>query len=137
MTDIGTLHRYRPDPSRIGRSETWRHAHACADITTDTVVVTVTGDVDASNAADLAGYLDLHTGVTARLFVDLRDVTFFSTAGLAVLRRAEHLAAQRGSSFSTLPGPVVHKVLRICGAQDLPQRETLDDGTASAQASLV
>ena len=137
MTDIGTLSRYRPDPSRIGRSETWRRATASADITTESVVVTVTGELDASNTTDLARYLEHHSGVAATLYVDLREVTFFSTAGLAVLHRVDNQHAQRDSRWWLVPGPAVRKVLRICGAQDLPQRDTLEHEVQGTLASLV
>lgn len=139
MTEIGTLRRYRPDPSRIGRSEKWRNATASATVTTESIVVTIAGELDACNAHDLARYVERHSSVTDRLYVDLREVTFFSTAGLATLRRVEHQYAQCGARWWLLAGPSVRKVLRVCGAQDLPQLETLDHLTphGSVLASLV
>lgn len=126
MTEPGTLRSYRPDPSRLGRPETWRRATASAEMHTDSIVVTVTGELDASNAQDLARYVERHSFATTRLFVDLRDVTFCSTAGLAMLRRLDHQYAQSNSRWWLLPSPAVRKLLRVCGAQDLPQLESLD-----------
>lgn len=137
MTDIGTLSRYRPDPSRIGRTESWRRATASADITTESVVVTITGELDASNTTDFGHYIDHHSGVAPTLYVDLREVTFISTSGLAVLRRVQHLSAQRGSRWWLVPGPAVRKVLRICGAQDLPQRDMLAHEVVGALVTLA
>lgn len=126
MTDMGTLRCYRPDPSSIGQSETWRHASAAATVTPNSIVVTIVGELDASNAHDLARYVERHSAATDTLFIDLREVTFFSTAGLAVLRRVEHQYGQCGSRWRLLASPAVRKVLRLCGAQNLPQLETLD-----------
>ncbi|MCP9274122.1 STAS domain-containing protein [Mycolicibacterium arenosum] len=134
MTDMGTLRCYRPDPSRLGQSETWRHASASATVTPNSIVVTIAGELDASNAHDLARYVEQHSAATDDLYVDLRDVTFCSTAGVAVLRRIEHQYAQRGSRWRLLSSPAVRKVLRVCGAQNLPQLETLD---SAPEPSLV
>lgn len=125
MTDTGTLRRYRPDPSRIGQSESWRRATASADVT-DSIVVTIAGELDASNAHELARYVERHSAATNRLYLDMREVTFCSTAGLAVLRRVEHQYAQCGGRWWLLASPAVRKLLRVCGAEDLPQLETLD-----------
>jgi anti-anti-sigma factor len=125
MTDMGTLRRYRPDPSRIGQTETWRRASASAEVSPESIVVTIAGELDASNAQDFAGYVERHSAATRRLYLDLREVTFISTAGLAVLRRVEYQYAQRGSRWWLLASPAVRKLLRVCDAQDLPQLETL------------
>ena len=125
MTDIGTFRRYRPDPSRIGRSETWTHAHASAGVTTESIVVTVAGELDASNAHEFSRYVEEHGAITDRLYVDLREVTFFSTSGLAALYRLHHQSTQCGSRWWLLASPAVRKVLRMCDAQHLPQVEGL------------
>lgn len=137
MTEIGTLRRYRPDPSRIGRTESWRRATASAIVTTESIVITVTGELDACNAQDLARYVENHSAVTDRLYIDLREVTFFATAGLAPLRRVDHQYAQCGFRWWLLAGPAVRKVLRVCDALDLPQLETLERRTPTGLPSLV
>lgn len=126
MTDVGTSRCYRPDPSSIGVPETWGRANATATLTADSIIVTVSGELDACNAVSLTTYLERHAAVTTRLYVDLRNVTFFATAGLAVVRRVDHLFVRSGRRWWLLAGPAVRKVLRICGAQDLPQVENLD-----------
>jgi anti-anti-sigma factor len=125
MTDLGTSRRYRPDPFGIGLPETWGRGQARATLTADVVVVTSAGEIDASNARKLGGYVERHAAVANRLYLDLREVTFFGTAGLAVLRRVEHQFGQSGAEWCLLAGPAVRKVLRICNAGDLPQMDTL------------
>jgi anti-anti-sigma factor len=94
----------------------------------DAVTVTVAGEIDASNAANLGGYVQRHSTVASQLCVDLRDVTFFATSGLAILRRLEHQFQVNDASWGLLTSPAVQKVLRICGADDLPRL----DSTANA-----
>lgn len=139
MTEIGTSRRFRPDPSSIGRSETWGRADAGASPCWDAIIVSIAGELDASNTAKLASYLERHSAVTTRLYVDLRNVTFFSTSGLAVLRHIDHQCGERRAQWRLLAGPAVRKVLRICGADDLPQLDTLDYvlGTANSAAPVA
>jgi anti-anti-sigma factor len=125
MTDLGTFRRYRPDPRGIGRPETWGRGSVQATLASNAVVVFGSGELDASNAPRLYAYVERHAAAADRLYLDLRAVSFFGTAGLAVLRRVEHQIGQSGASWWLLAGPAVRKVLRICNAGDLPQLETL------------
>jgi anti-anti-sigma factor len=126
MTEVGTSRRYRPNPTGICQPERWGPAYARATLTFETIIVTVTGEIDAHNAPQLARYIERHSALVSRLFVDLREVTFFATAGLAALRRVEHQVNLREADWRLLPSPAVRKLLRICGADDLPQIEALE-----------
>ncbi len=126
MTGMRTTRCYRPDPSRIGQPEAWARARARAALTADSIVITVAGEIDASNACELVQYVDRHSAVARRLYLDLSEVTFFATAGIAVLRRIECDFAERSADWRLIAGPAVRKVMRICGADDLPQLGTLD-----------
>jgi anti-anti-sigma factor len=126
VNHLGTSRRYRPDPSSIGLPEAWGRASVRAAMDADAVVITAAGEIDASNASELAGYVERHATVATRLYLDLREVTFFGTAGLAALRRVQHQFDEGGSYWRLLAGPAVRKVLRLCNAGDLPRIETLD-----------
>ena len=123
MTPLGTSRIYRPDPTRVGQDERWGRADATATITTDCVVVTVRGEIDASNGTPLAGYVERHAGLAPSLVVVLGAVGFFGTAGLAALRRIDLCRDRIG--WMLVAGPAVRRVLRICRADDLPLAESV------------
>jgi len=135
MTEVGTSRRYRPNPTGICQPERWGLAYARATLTFETIIVTVNGEIDAHNAAHLARYIERHSALVRRLLIDLREVTFFATAGLAALRRVENELALREADWRLLPSPAVRKLLRICGAEDLPQMETLEAARRPATAT--
>jgi len=126
MTDIGTSRRYRPDPSRTGQPEAWGRAHANASITSNCVIIAVDGELDASNATSLSSYIERHQFIADRLYLDLREVTFCGTAGLAVLYRVKHQRDEHGAYWRVLASPAVRKLLRVCNAGGLPQLDNLD-----------
>ena len=139
MTDIGTSRRYRPDPSRIGQPEAWGPARANASVTSNCVIITVEGELDASNTPQLSSYIERHQFVADRLYLDLRGVTFFATAGLAMLYRVKHEREEHGAPWRMLAGPAVRKLLRVCNAGGLPQLDNLDRvlGPSARQRSLA
>ena len=126
MTDIGTSRRYRPDPSRIGQPETWGRACANASVTSNYVIIAVEGELDASNTAQLSSYIERHQFLADRLYLDLREVTFCATAGLAALYRVKHQRDEQGGYWRLVAGPAVRKLLRVCNAGGLPQLDNLD-----------
>jgi anti-anti-sigma factor len=139
MTDIGTSRRYRPDPSRIGQPEAWGPARANASVTSNCVIIAVEGELDASNASQLSSYIERHQFIADRLYLDLREVTFCATAGLAVLYRVQHQRVEHGAYWRLLAGPAVRKLLRVCNAGGLPQLDNLDRvlGPSARQRSLA
>jgi anti-anti-sigma factor len=126
MTDIGTSRRYRPDPSRIGQPETWGRGRANASLTSNCVIIAVAGEFDASNTPNLSSYIERHHFIADGLYLDLREVTFFATAGLAVLYRVKHQRDEYGAPWRMVAGPAVRKLLRVCNAGGLPQLDNLD-----------
>lgn len=121
MNDSGTCRRYRPDPLQVRVTECWGRADARADLTANTLVLTVRGEIDATNGAQLADYVERHAALAPSLVVDTRGVDFFGTAGVAALRRIDHRLGRSGVRWSLVVGAAVRKVLRVCGAEDLPQ----------------
>ncbi|HWR46583.1 MAG TPA: STAS domain-containing protein [Pseudonocardiaceae bacterium] len=60
----------------------------------DARVVTVTGEVDALSAPDLAAFLTAQLAVARLVVVDLDGVRFLGSAGLSVLFEVNELATQ-------------------------------------------
>jgi anti-sigma B factor antagonist len=65
-----------------------------------TIVVAVTGEVDIMTAPKLDSVLRRLQAQERSIVVDLSDVTFLDSSGLAVLLRANRMASSGGSSFS-------------------------------------
>lgn len=78
-------------------------------------VLTVSGEIDMSNAGDfyqaLAAAL---AGGEAILVVDLTDVAFMDSAGLHALLHARHDAASTGgANIAVVPSDAVDRLLRL------------------------
>jgi anti-anti-sigma factor len=83
------------------------------------VRISVSGEIDASNSAELLDYV-LRRGANCRsLIVDLKDVTFFATAGFSALRTIDLRSSRASVSWMLVPSPAVSRVLAICD----PRRE--------------
>ncbi|MCT7658293.1 STAS domain-containing protein [Mycobacterium deserti] len=78
------------------------------------VRVTVVGEIDASNAADLSDFVFRRAANCQRLVVDLRDVEFFSTAGFTELQGVAARCDRADVSLTLVGGPVVTRVLDLC-----------------------
>lgn len=119
----GTSRLYRPDPARLGRDERWGRAEASATVETDPVVVTVRGEIDASNGRSLTSFVERHASIDGTLVLDLSAVAFFGTAGLTALRRIDLCCDRIG--WLLVASPAVRRALRACQAEDLPQSESV------------
>jgi anti-anti-sigma factor len=135
MAPMGTSRVYRPDPSRLGRNERWGPAEARSTATTKSVVITVRGEIDASNGPALANYVECHAGIAAGLVLDLSGVEFFGTAGLAALRRIDRCRDCIG--WMLVPSAAVRRVLRVCHAEDLPHVDTVADAVRALEQSVM
>ena len=124
MTPIGTCRVYRPDPRSIGIGEQWGRASASV-VLEPAVVVSLLGEVDASNVGRLAGYLERHVAIAAALVVDTTAVEFFGTPAMAALHGVDRCCAALGVGWRLVPGPAVRRVLRVCATTDLPHAETV------------
>jgi anti-anti-sigma factor len=89
------------------------------------VRISASGEIDASNTAELLDFV-LRRGANCRsLILDLSDVTFFATAGFSALRTIELRSSRASVSWMLVDGPAVSRVLTICD----PER-TLPRGIA-------
>jgi anti-anti-sigma factor len=78
------------------------------------VRIRASGEIDASNAAELLDYV-LRRGANCRsLILDLSDVTFFATAGFSALQTIDLRSSRASVSWTLVDGPAVSRVLAIC-----------------------
>jgi anti-anti-sigma factor len=99
------------------RDTTTRRAglHLSADWLNSTVVrISASGDIDASNTAELLDFV-LRRGANCRsLILDLSDVTFFATSGFSALQTIDVRSSRASVSWMLFDGPAVSRVLSIC-----------------------
>jgi anti-anti-sigma factor len=89
------------------------------------VRISASGDIDASNTAELLDYV-LRRGANCRsLILDLSGVTFFATAGFSALQTIAIRSSRASVSWMLMDGPAVSRVLSVCD----PER-TLPRGIA-------
>ncbi|UXA18546.1 STAS domain-containing protein [Mycobacterium sp. SMC-4] len=106
---------FRPDPTSFAlREEHHRATFSVSEVTPSTVVVTVHGEIDATNAVALARYIERHLGSAATLTLDLQTVEFFGTAGFAALTNINVACERAGLRWTLLAGAHVNRLLRIC-----------------------
>jgi anti-anti-sigma factor len=80
---------------------------------TGTQVVTLSGELDSSNAASLREQVaSIPPQPTRPLIFDLTDLRFMDSAGIAVLIGAE---AKAGSVSIRNPSPIIRRVLEATG----------------------
>ncbi|BBZ30260.1 hypothetical protein MMAD_45550 [Mycolicibacterium madagascariense] len=125
MTTIGTCRLYRPDPTSVGVDEQWGRAGVTAVRAPRSLVLCVHGEVDASNAGRLAGYVERHVAIAGTLVLDTSTVDFFGAPALAVLHRVDHGCARNGVRWRLVAGPALRRVMRACGTTGLPQSDDL------------
>jgi anti-anti-sigma factor len=136
MTDMGTGRVFRIDPTALDlREETGRAVFSACRRRSSTLLVTVEGDVDATNGRELARYVEGRIGGSARLVLDLRLVDFFGTAGFAALHNVNVICCRYEVSWILRAGRQLRRLLALCDPDgSLPLEESqslLDDVEAS------
>lgn len=103
-------------------------------------LVRVHGEIDLSNAHEVSSAIGLVMGQEARrLVVDLSDITYLDSAGVALLLRlAERLRARRRELHVVVPpGSPVRRVLHFTGLpRVIPVDARLEDALAQGDAGL-
>ena len=77
-------------------------------------VITVTGELDAVNADQLAVYVQRSIGRSRRVILDLRGLEFIGTAGFSALHRTNVVCSGAQMHWAMVPSPAVSRLLRIC-----------------------
>jgi anti-anti-sigma factor len=78
------------------------------------VVITAQGELDASNAAQLADYFDLCIAHSTPLVLDLSGLKFFGTDGFSALHLINVKCAGANLRWAIVPSNGVTRLLRIC-----------------------
>jgi anti-anti-sigma factor len=79
-----------------------------------TVLVTVEGEVDATNDRYLASYVERQIAGSSRLVLDLQHVDFFGTSGFAALHNVNVICSRYGIQWVLQAGPQVARLLAVC-----------------------
>ncbi|MBX7431974.1 STAS domain-containing protein [Mycobacterium sp. Y57] len=113
---------FRPDPTLFElREERHRATFSACELPPSTVLVTVHGEIDATNSAALARYIERRLGGATKLVLDLQTVEFFAASGFAALSNVNVVCGRAGVRWSLLAGPHVRRLLAICDpARELP-----------------
>jgi anti-anti-sigma factor len=78
------------------------------------VRIAASGDIDASNADELATYVFRRGANSRQLTLDLNGVDFLSTAGFSVLCTIHQRCVNAGVDWTLLGNAMVLRVLAIC-----------------------
>jgi anti-sigma B factor antagonist len=100
---------------------------------TDATVVHVVGEIDTLTAPVLRAQLDEHIPTVPLLVLNLSDVTFLGSAGLAVLVAAKDAADARGHTLRLVCGSRI--VIRALEATGLLTLFDVADGVPEALGS--
>ena len=93
-------------------------------------VVVVRGDVDLATVGALRGELTGALGRGEKVVLDLREVSFMDTQGLAAVIEAEQASAASGTRLVVVRAPeTVHRLFDMIGLSD---RLTVVDDPAAA-----
>ena len=103
-------------------------------MTVDTVdaaqLLVVRGEVDLATVEAMRGKLTAALEHADKVVLDLREVTFMDTQGLAVVIEAQQSAADSGTRFVIVRAPEhVHRLFEMIGLAD---RLTVVDDPAAA-----
>ena len=110
MSAIGTCRVLRPDPQSLDRREQHQRAvFTACHLSDTTVLVTVRGEVDATNSRALAGYVERQIAGSTRLVLDLTVIDFFGIAGFAALHNVNVICARYGVSWELVVGPQLRR----------------------------
>ena len=114
-------------------------ARFTAEWTPSRVVITAHGELDASNASQLADYVESCIAHSASVIVDLSSLEFFGTAGFSALHLINVRCAAANLRWAVLPGKAVLRLLRICDPDNtLPLVQSVDaTPDADAQSSRL
>ncbi|MGV0872326.1 STAS domain-containing protein [Mycolicibacterium sp. XJ879] len=138
---VGTFRIFRPDPAALDRREHHHRAQFCASHRGSDVVVTVEGEVDATNSRAMVTYVEAQLIGASHLVMDLRLVDFFGTSGFAALHNVNVICSRSGVTWQLRCGRQVRRLLAICNPDatlplEKPQ-SVLDDLQAGGRALVA
>ncbi|HEX3285819.1 MAG TPA: STAS domain-containing protein [Mycobacterium sp.] len=84
------------------------------DLPTGRVLVSVRGEVDATNRQEFGRFIQRHTRVSKQLVLDLSGVDFFGSQGFTALYYVNVQCARRDVDWLIVGGRAVTRILRVC-----------------------
>ena len=115
MSAPSTSRVFRAEPRSLDQLEEHHRATFWArHLLPSTVVVTVEGEVDATNSRALARYVESQVTGSTDLVLDIRHVEFFGTAGFAALHNVNVICSQYGVTWILQAGRQVRRLLTVC-----------------------
>jgi anti-anti-sigma factor len=111
-------------------SEPWENhsARFTAEWDPSFVVITAHGELDASNANQLADYVQCCAANSKSVIVNLSNLEFFGTAGFSALHTINVRCAGAAVHWAVVPGKAVSRLLGICDPDNaLPVAESVPD----------
>jgi anti-anti-sigma factor len=110
----------RPDPRSLERREEHHRAiFSACHLSDTTVLVTVSGEIDAANSRALSDYVERQIAGWPRVVVDLSGIDFLGTAGFAALHHTNVICAQYRASWALIAPPELRRFLKICDPDGL------------------
>jgi anti-anti-sigma factor len=128
MSTVSIGGRVRPAPDagagNLACFATWR-------LHTSLAVVSVYGEVDASNADEFVHFVTCHAERAPRLILDLKGVSFFGTSGFSALRVINVGCALQRTDWVVVPSEAVSRLIRL-GDRDhaLPTADNVEAAAA-------
>jgi anti-anti-sigma factor len=101
---------WQPGPTRLELATDWRDF--------DLAVISIAGEIDATNTRNLLDYTLGKVLLCRRLILDLSAVAFFASDGYWTLQTLRSRCALADVELSVVPGSYVARVLRICEQAD-------------------
>jgi anti-anti-sigma factor len=78
------------------------------------VRISVRGEIDATNEAELRDYVFRRAANCKELILNLHEVSFFSTVGFSALLTIDASCTRAGVDWMVIPSATVSRVLDIC-----------------------
>ena len=98
--------------------------------------IRLAGEIDVGTAPRLKQAVDGHARTGQTVTIDLREVTFVDSMGLAALVRAQHRAVARGGSLQLVaPGERVLAVFRMTRLDRIFDWVAPEEGEAAGTAA--
>ena len=120
--------------TRLVRDRADRGLFRARELSATTVLVSVVGEIDASNSGELLSYVEKLLPSYDQLVLDLSRLSFFGTDGYSALHTIDMRCTRRGVDWVLVPGPEVTRILRVC---DPDAQFTSESNIVSAMAALA
>lgn len=127
---VGTVRIGRPNPASVDEHrQCGRATFAVRRLSPSRLAVAVIGDIDADNGRDLGHFVELHTGISRQLILDLRAVDFAGTQAFTALYYISVHCARSDVDWIIVGSHPVRRLLSICDPDgELPLVNDLTSG---------